>query len=1025
MALGLHLNLQTMATLFALLCYGGLIYVVLRHGLRGNRLNQVFSLYLLPMVLWQLAYLMVSISDSAERALFWYGVVVAVVSGQFILYFVFTSTLLRIRSSSPLVQVGLLVWGLTVVWILLGKEPTFFTGIQRDAATGLFVPIFGPLLPIVAAPNYAFLGYAVLCLLRSYRNTKSDLQRSRIQYLLLGVGLVVLGSAANLVPHFQPYPIDVGANIINAFCIAYAIYRYQLLNIRLVVRKGLLYSIPTAIIGLAYFTIAFAAVRLFHLVAGYQLVLSLIIGAVTAVVVEPLRNKVQVWGDGHFFREQYDSSLMLEGLSGTAASVLDQDKLTGMILDAVTTTMHIGRAALFLKQEGSGELRLVAQRGLDESPDIWLREDHPIVDWLRRHAGILTRRDVEVLPLFKALWGQEKADLEGMGAELFIPLKVKGELVGIFAVGSKLSEQAYSQADQLTLATLANQTAVAVANARLYTAAQRRGKESLVLLDIATAVSSTLDLTRVLKLITRRTAEACGAHRCSIFLLDEKRQRILPLMSQFASGTMDEQLWERYRHKTYVEPIDNVPALNQVLLDRQPLVLDADTIGCLPEGWVTPFNIHALLLVPLVSRDRVIGAMALDQVEPGKRFEQEQINLAVTIGSQAAAAIGNARLYEQTIQEKARAEAILQETFSGIVVVDASLHLVSMNPGAEQITGYTAEEVLGKRIDEVFGAEIAAPGSPLTRACETGAKVPPAETVLSVRQGSKDVLLGVTPLPTGNQSPAGCLLSFTDISKLKEVDRLKSSIVANVSHELRTPLTSIKAYSELLLAGAEDEDAKLRQDWLEVIDQEIDRVIGLVNDILNLARLESQRVKLTKRPLDLGGFITSVVDLLQVQAEQRNVTVTLDVQPDLPQLLADRGLMETVVKNLVGNAIKFNHEGGRVHVSVWEDGENLLFSVQDWGTGIPEDAIPHLFTKFFRAASSDAAAVQGTGLGLALVKEAVTAHGGHIEVESASGKGSRFTVVLPKTGYLALDERNTSREELGTTVPSSIDSDKG
>ncbi len=1016
MGLERAITLQTVTPLLALLCYGALVYVVVRHGLRGNRLNQVFSLYLFTMLLWQLAYLMVMLSGNAEGALLWCGLLVAVMSGQFIVYFVFARTLLRIRGPSTSIYAGLLLWGLTVVWVLLGKEPSILSGVRRDQATALFVPTFGPLLPFVAGVHCFFLACAVFYLVRGYRTTESLLQRSRIQYLLLGVGVVLLGTMVSFVPWLQPYPIYVGTNIINALLIAYAIYRYQLLNIRFVVRKGLLYSIPTAIIGFAYFLTALLAVSLFHFVAGYQLILSLIIGALAAVIVEPLRSRVQSWTDRLFFREQYDASLMLQNLSRTSAAVLDQDRLTGMILDAVISTMHIGRAAFFLKHEGSGDFQLVSQRGWGDIAGLGLRRDHPVVDWLNGHDGILTRRDVELLPMFKALWGRERTNLDAIDAELFIPLKVKGSLVGIFAVGSKLSEETYSQFDELTLTTLANQTAVAVANARLYSAEQRRVQESRVLLDIAAAVSSTLDLTQILKLIARRTAEVCQVHRCSIFLLDAQRQSALPLMSQLASGEKDELLWKRFRYQVYVQQLDQLPIFRAVMRDRQPLVLGASELESLPKAWVAPFNVSSVLIVPLIARDQVIGAMALDQVEPGKRFNDEQINLAMTLGSHTAAAIENARLHEQTTKEKARAEAILQETFSGIVVVDESLRITSMNPGAELITGYQAHEVVGRRVDKVLGLEMGGPDSPLTRAFETGAEVPPLETVLTVRQGRKDVLLGVTPLPAGSQPPNQCLLNFTDVSKLKEVDRLRSSIVANVSHELRTPLASIKAYTELLLAGADEADANLRQEWLTVIGQETDRVTALVSDMLNLARLESEHIELVKEPLDLGALIANVVASFRVQLERRDLVLALNVQPDLPKLLADRGLIEILVRNLVDNAVKFSQEGGHLQIMVWHGDEHVSFMVQDEGIGIPEDALPQLFTKFFRVPSTDAAAVQGTGLGLALAREAAAVHGGRIEVKSTLGQGSQFTVILPRTSSVSLGADDVSADGVGSVI---------
>jgi signal transduction histidine kinase len=275
-------------------------------------------------------------------------------------------------------------------------------------------------------------------------------------------------------------------------------------------------------------------------------------------------------------------------------------------------------------------------------------------------------------------------------------------------------------------------------------------------------------------------------------------------------------------------------------------------------------------------------------------------------------------------------------------------------------------------------------------------KLSPVETVVEARDGAKDVLLGVTPLPPSNQTAGWYLLSFADISRLKEVDRLKSSIVANVSHELRTPLASIKAYTELLLSEVEGADRALRQEWLKVIDHATDRVTTLVDDILSLARLESQRIEIRREPLDVGGVVSSMVSLLRLQAERRGIAVEVKVARGLPTLFADRALLETVIKNLVDNAIKFSREGGHVRISAWQEEEAIKLCVEDQGIGIPQDSLPHLFTKFYRVTSADAAAVQGTGLGLALAKESVAAHGGQIEVQSTLGKGSRFTVTIPQ-----------------------------
>jgi signal transduction histidine kinase len=583
---------------------------------------------------------------------------------------------------------------------------------------------------------------------------------------------------------------------------------------------------------------------------------------------------------------------------------------------------------------------------------------------------------------------------------------------------------------------------------------QRPLQESLILLDIATAVSSTPDVMQALKLMAGRTARACQVHRCSVFLWDEGRQGILPLMSQYASGSTDMQLWERFRSATYTQRADEVPVLKQVIEGRQPVVLDGATLSALPEAWTKPFGVIALLLVPLVSRDRVIGLMALDQVEPG-RFRQEQVNLAMTIGSQVAAAVENARLIQQ-LSEKARRLTLLAEIS---MAVTSTLEPDSiLNTAAAGLCRLFAvdqcgmvicdwEHAVGRLAAEYPPREPAAqvtiplPDDPVFQrilAMRQPVVVEDAQhdpLLLGVRQGmqQRDIQSAlIVPLLVKGEAIGAFGLGSTqgkraftaeeielaqtianqisvamdnarlyqqrmnDISTLKEVDQFKSNLVSNVSHELRAPLTSIKAYTELLLAEAERAKNDTSRDWLTVIDRETDRLTGLITDYLSLSRLESGHFELTAGPLRLADVIAEVVAVLDVQAKLRHITVQVEAQPALPELWADGELIRVVVRNLVSNAIKFSHDGGHIHITIWHDDGTLKFSVQDEGPGIPAEALPHLFDKFFRVPTTSE--VPGTGLGLALAKEAVMAHGGRIEANSTAGKGSRFTVSIPARG---------------------------
>ena len=250
-----------------------------------------------------------------------------------------------------------------------------------------------------------------------------------------------------------------------------------------------------------------------------------------------------------------------------------------------------------------------------------------------------------------------------------------------------------------------------------------------------------------------------------------------------------------------------------------------------------------------------------------------------------------------------------------------------------------------------------------------------------VGERRRDVLLGVTPLRDGY------LLSLADVTQLKEVDRLKSDIVANVSHEFRTPLAIIKAYTELLMDEESDEPITVRSEYLSVIDAETDRLTGMVSSLLDLARLEAGQGAVAMTTVDLREVVDEAMDLLLSQAHARQIQVDVDVHGDLPPLYGNRDLLITMTRNLLGNAIKFSRAGGSVAVLARQVDDAVILQVTDHGIGISEDEMSHLFEKFYRGTAARDAGIRGTGLGLVLVKQAVDAHGGTISVVSEPGEG--------------------------------------
>ncbi len=451
-------------SLVALAGYLALIFISLRQNGR-RQVNQAFILYLVAMAFWQLAAVMVTFIVNPASALLWYRLMTAGMGGQFIFYCLFVLVFVESKRQRVISIAG---WLLFFALLLSYHTNLIIKDVYLSPASHIYVPNFGTLVPLLGLITFVYLAYGVFNLVRAYRQSKSLTQRNRIRYLLVGAAVIGLGAFSNLSSETQPFPIDVTANVINAVIIAIAIGRHRLLDISIMLRKGMLYSIPTVIIATCYFLIITLATTIFHTPGNTQLVISLSLAVLAALVAQPLLIQAQNWVDRLFFREKYDSTQMLQRLSQTAASTLKLDSLLNMILEEVTGTIHIGKAAFFLKNEKTGDFLLTAQHGLDQQGEYVFRKDHPGIEWLRKNYKALTHAEIEMLPQFKALWEREKDQLDRLNAELFIPVLAKNELVGVFTLGPKLSEEQYSQDDVRTITTLANQIAVTIENARLF-----------------------------------------------------------------------------------------------------------------------------------------------------------------------------------------------------------------------------------------------------------------------------------------------------------------------------------------------------------------------------------------------------------------------------------------------------------------------------------------------------------------------------------------------------------------------------
>jgi two-component system phosphate regulon sensor histidine kinase PhoR len=269
-----------------------------------------------------------------------------------------------------------------------------------------------------------------------------------------------------------------------------------------------------------------------------------------------------------------------------------------------------------------------------------------------------------------------------------------------------------------------------------------------------------------------------------------------------------------------------------------------------------------------------------------------------------------------------------------------------------------------------------------------------AQTTRSIERPGKQ-FFQVTTAPIMEAGEWKALAVFHDITQVRRVEAVRRDFVANVSHELRTPLAAVKAVIETLESGALDEPLVAR-DFLGRADAEVDRLVKMVEELLELSRIESGDVPLEERPVDLAAVVRDAVGRLGPQAEKQGLKLAAAIQGELPAVTGDREHLERVLVNLIQNAIKFTPAGGKVGVGARAMPEGVEVTVSDTGAGIFPEDIGRVFERFYKA--DRARQSGGTGLGLAVAKHTVEAHGGTIEVRSEPGKGAVFTFTLPATG---------------------------
>lgn len=594
----------------------------------------------------------------------------------------------------------------------------------------------------------------------------------------------------------------------------------------------------------------------------------------------------------------------------------------------------------------------------------------------------------------------------GTGAMLVVPLVARGITLGVMVLVRASAERSFVRDDVTLAEELARHCASAVDNARLYAAeqaaraaAERAADRMAHLQAITAALSMAMTRDQIAEVVLDQGVAALGAQGGAVALLaehgtelelvhtsgltpsvHERWQRIpiteqIPLTEAFRTG---EAIW--------VEPAQ-VPR-------RFPALASAQAT----EGFGT------VAALPLTVSDRPIGVLAF-RFPPERSVDDDDRSFALTLAEECSQAIERARLYEAEQRARTRAEqlaaertAMLGQIADGVVIADQHGKIAFANLAAHNLLGRSDEALVGTDLSQI--ARVVTPDgsvhAPLARAALMGERTDAVELHIQRPDGTTSIAEGsATPVLAEDGTRIGGVLTLRDVTARRELDRQKEVFFANASHNLRTPVATIKASVEVVL---ENEPADLPEPLhrlLVNIDHEANRMSTLVDDLLDLARLEAGRLRLTPIRCDLRSVAERAARSIDPLPGQRGQRLMLDL-PRRPVLaMVDPEWIERALVNLLANAHKYGRDGGNISLSLKRQAGEVVFTVADDGPGIPEEDQPHLFERFYRPKTETDRRTQGSGLGLPIAKAMVELHGGRIWVESRPGSGATFRIALP------------------------------
>jgi signal transduction histidine kinase len=684
------------------------------------------------------------------------------------------------------------------------------------------------------------------------------------------------------------------------------------------------------------------------------------------------------------FQEARQRLAELETLQAVSLEViqsLDVKRVSQAIADGALRLLQATAVHLFSYDAGSDVLNMLAMSaapGYEEVGQPTPRREGLTMQ-VAHHGRPVVVNDPANDPVVGAI--TRATAVQGVEAIVGLPLRVRERVLGVMNVLFHVPHTIVDYEVRI-LGLLADQAATALENARLYEAEQRRTRQVALVNRVSLDITSILNIDQLAQTVSEEIREAFGYYYVGVALIEQGA-----IVWRAGSGG-DVPNWTAAGLRLAAgQGIVGEAAASGEVIHVGDVHQDARYI---PVPQIS--RTRSELVMPLKAKGAVLGVLDIES-DRSDAFDEDDIRVLTALTSQLGVAMENALLYQAQAQYAAVLESRVAERTAEIRrEQERTITILNSVADAVMVTDLAGEIVLtNPQADRLLQADLAA--EPPGRLRTWLRQLAPDMVAPKIDMGDRTLQAAVAHV-SEDERKVGHVIVLRDITRMEEVDRLKTQFVTNVSHELRTPLTNIKLYLDLFQKGKPEK----RTQYLNTLQNEVARLEHLISDLLDLGRLERRDQPLARGPIDVLEVLRHVLSTLGPQAEAKQQALRLTSDLDRLVVPADRNQMIQVFVNLVANAINYTLPGGQVSVQAsiaGRDGRRWAqVRVVDTGIGVPAEDRERIFDRFFRG-QAEQYGVRGTGLGLAIVREIIALHGGQVTLESEVNKGSAFTVWLP------------------------------